>query len=307
MTPNLKPEVSICIVSWNVADDLRACLASLQRQDNSPTAEIIVVDNNSSDDTMTMLENEFREVITIANPENRGFAAATNQALQRSRGRYLLMLNPDTLVPADGLSSLVQFADTHPKAGIIAPKLLNPDGSLQYSCRRLPTLTAAIFRNTLFGKLFPRARSAADYVMSEWDHDSVREVDWASGACLLIRRETYEQLGPLDEGFRWGSEDVDYCVRAHKAGWQVLYTPQPAITHAIGRSSDQAVVRTIITAHRSMYRLHAKHFARNPLIKPAIWGGLWLRAGLLIADWRVRQAISVVRAWFKRLGRGVGP
>lgn len=306
MTPNPKPEVSVCIVSWNVADDLRACLQSLHSQDDSPTLEIIVVDNNSGDGTVEMLEGDFPEVITIANTENRGFAAATNQALERGGGRYLMMLNPDTLVPAGALGSLVRFAEAHPEAGIVAPKLVNPDGSLQYSCRRFPTLTAAIFRNTLLGRLFPRARSAADYVMSDWDHNSVREVDWASGACIFIRRETYEQIGPLDEGFRWGSEDVDYCLRARQAGWKVLYTPEPAITHAIGRSSDQAVMRTIITAHRSMYRLHAKHFARNPLVKPVIWAGLWMRAGLLIADWRVRQAATITRGWFRRRRRGGG-
>ena len=304
MTPNPEPEVSVCIVSWNVADDLRACLESLYAQEDDPTVEIIVVDNNSSDGTVAMLESEYPKVITIVNSENRGFAAATNQALARGGGHYLMMLNPDTVVPAGGLGALVRFAEAHPEAGIIAPKLLNPDGSLQYSCRRFPTLTAAIFRNTMLGRLFPKARSAADYIMSDWDHDSVREVDWASGACMLIRRESYEEIGPLDEGFRWGSEDVDYCLRARGAGWQVLYTPEPAIIHAIGRSTDQAVVRTIITAHRSMYRLHAKHFARSPLAKPVIWVGLWVRASLLIADWRVRQAVSIARAWLKRLTRG---
>lgn len=294
-----RPEVSICIVSWNVAEDLRACLQSLRAQENPVATEVIVVDNASGDDTVRMLAEEFAEVITLLNPENRGFAAATNQALAGARGQYLMMLNPDTVVPPDAIGRLVEVAEAHPEAGIVAPKLVYPDGSLQYSCRRFPTITAAIFRNTFLGALFPKARAAADYVMADWDHDSVRAVDWASGAALLIRRELYQQIGPLDEGFRWGSEDVDYCLRAHQAGWPVLYTPQPVIVHAVGRSSDQAIVPTITTAHHSMYRLYSKHFARNPLSRALVGVGIWLRARVLIGSWRIRQAISLAHTRFR--------
>jgi GT2 family glycosyltransferase len=300
MTRDPELEVSVCIVTWNVAADLRACLQSLRAQEGSPAAEVIVVDNASTDDTVHMLEHEFPEVITIRNAGNRGFAAATNQALERARGRYLMMLNPDTVVPADALGRIVEVADDSPQAGIVAPRLVYPDGSLQYSCRRFPTITAAIFRNTLLGSLFPRARAAADYVMADWDHATVREVDWASGAAIAIRRQLYEQIGPLDEGFRWGSEDVDYCLRARQAGWGVLYTPEPVIVHAVGRSSDQAVVRSIITAHHSMYRLYSKHFARNPLSRLLVWIGIWLRASLLITTWWARRGLSLASAWLRR-------
>lgn len=273
-------DLSIVIVSWNVSRDLAACLESL-RANTSVKAEIIVVDNASTDDTGEMLAR-FPEVTAVMNPENRGFAAANNQGLRIAGGRYLLLLNPDTIVPSRGLAALLGFAEAHPEAGVIGPRLLNPDGSLQYSCRRFPTIRAAMFRHTFLGRLFPHVASMREYLMADWDHATPREVDWVSGACMLIRRQAYEQVGELDQGFYWGSEDVDYCFRIHAAGWQVLYTPQPAITHAIGRSTDQAIIATIIRTHRSMHRLYTRHLARGLAARALVSVGIWLRAALLI-------------------------
>lgn len=294
--PESSPDVSVCIVSWNVAGDLRACLESLRAQHTPPSFEVIVADNASSDDTVPMVRADFPEVRLIVNDENLGFARATNQTLAAAHGRYLLMLNPDTILPPDALARLVEAADTRPEAGIVAPRLVYPDGSLQYSCRRFPTITAAIFRNTFLGRLFPHARSAECYVMADWDHDSLRTVDWASGACLLIRREAYEQVGPLDESFIFGSEDVDYGLRMRQAGWQVLFTPATTVVHAVGRSSSQAVVPTIVRSHRGMFRLYAKHFARNPITRALVWLGVWLRAVALIVSWELRRSLTLLGA-----------
>lgn len=284
-----RPRLSIVIVSWNVSRDLAVCLDSL-RANAEAGFEVTVVDNASHDDTLSMLQR-YPEVRVIANAVNRGFAAANNQGLAVGKGEYLLMLNPDTVVPAGALSQLLAFADAHPEAGIVGPRLLNPDGTLQASCRRFPTVQAAIIRHTFLERLLPHAASTREYLMSEWDHQSPREVDWVSGACMLIRRSAWEQVGALDEGFYWGSEDVDYCFRMHQAGWTVLYAPQPVITHAIGRSTTQVIVPTIIRTHRSMQRLYAKHLARSWLARVAVTAGVWLRAGLLIAafhlaNWR---------------------
>jgi len=285
------PDVSVCIVSWNVADDLRACLESIRAQQTPPTWEVIVADNASSDDSVPMIREHFPEVTLIVNERNLGFARATNQTLRAARGRYLMMLNPDTVLQPDCLAKLVAVADTHPEAGIVAPRLVYPDGSLQYSCRRFPTIAAAVYRNTVFGRLFPGARPAAEYIMEDCDHDTEHDVDWASGACLLIRREAYAQVGELDEGFVWGSEDVDYCLRMHRAGWSVLYSPVTDVVHAVGRSTNQAVVPTIVRTHRGMCRLYAKHFAPNALAKALVWVGVWLRASLLIVSWEARRLI----------------
>lgn len=296
----MKPEIplSIIIVSWNVCKDLEVCLESL-RHNADVSYEIIVIDNASSDETLSMLKN-YPEVHVIANETNRGFAAANNQGLQRARGAWLLLLNPDTIVPQGALQALLDFAQAHPEAGIIGPRLLNPDGSLQYSCRRFPTVLAGMFRHTFLGRLFPRAKSMRDYLMCEWAHDEPKEVDWLSGAAMLINRRAYEQIGGLDEGFYWGSEDVDYCYRMHQAGWKVLYTPQPAIIHKVGRSSDQAIIPTIIRTHRSMQRLYNKHMGRNFLQRTIVGLGIWMRAGLLLTTVWLRMQLHKWRSRRKR-------
>jgi GT2 family glycosyltransferase len=295
--PEQQPDITVCIVNWNVREDLRRCLDSLAcvAEGSSPVStQIIVVDNASVDGSVEILRHDFPHVQLIANADNRGFARANNQAFEHARGRYVLMLNPDTIVPPGGLAKLVAFGDAHPASGAVGPKLLNTDGSLQHSCRRFPTIAAALFRNTMLGALFPRALAAQVYLMADFDHMHEAEVEWVSGACLMLRREALAQVVGLDEGFFWGSEDVDLCWRLHKAGWKVTYTPEPQVVHAIGRSTDQAVVPTIVRAHRGMYRLYSKHLAHNPFSRGLVWLGVWLRAGLLILSWELR------RAWYPR-------
>jgi GT2 family glycosyltransferase len=282
--------LSIIIVSWNVQADLRVCLDSLKANSDTPH-EVIVIDNASRDGTLEMLRTDFPAVHLIANANNRGFAAANNQGLAVATGEYLMLLNPDTIVPAGALATLLTFAREHPEAGAVGPRLLNSDGSLQHSCRRFPTVRAALFRHTLLGRLFPNAHWMREYLMCDWGHDEPREVDWVSGAALLINRRAFEQIGGLDESFYWGSEDVDYGFRLHRAGWKVLYTPQPAITHAIGRSTDQAIIATIIRTHRSMQRLYSKHLARNPITRALVTLGIWIRAGLMIVAVWIRLRV----------------
>ncbi len=282
-------DVSVCIVSWNVWEDLHTCLVSLFGGGNQASFEVIVVDNNSSDGTPAQLVAKFPQVRLIVNPDNRGFAAACNQAIAVSRGRYCFLLNPDTIVPPNGLDELVRFADDYPKAGVIGPRLVYPDGSLQYSCRRFPTVSAAIFRGTFLEPLIPGAKSVRYYLMSDWDHSEARQVDWVSGAAMLIRRELLEDIGLLDEGFFWGSEDVDFCLRAHQAGWEVVYTPNPEIIHAVGHSAQQVELSTLLHTHQSMYRLYRKHWSRWWGSRWLIWLGIWLRAGVLMGQWLVRR------------------
>jgi GT2 family glycosyltransferase len=274
-------DLSICIVSWNVAGDLRRCLASIRAQRGAPRFETIVVDNASADGSAEMVRREFPEARLIALDRNRGFAAGNNVALAEAAGRYLLLLNPDCVLPADALQKLVAFADSRPEAGLVGPKLVYPDGRLQYSCRRFPTLKAAVFRDTVLGRLWPRARAPGTYLMADWDHNEVREVDWLSGACLLAR-----------------AEDVDWAFRMKAAGWRVLYTPEPVVTHAVGRSTDQVAVRTVLRTHRSMFRLYRKHLCRSPLLLPLVWCGVWLRAFVILAEQFARRVIVRARRPF---------
>lgn len=298
---NRQRRLCVVIVSWNVQRDLRACLDSVYSGNVGVDFEVVVIDNASSDGTVEMVRDEFPQVRLIDNDYNAGFAGGNNQGLRVVAADYYLLLNPDTVVPAHAFERLLDFADAHPEAGLVGPKLLNVDGSLQYSARRFPTVSAALFRNTAIGRWFPNASSPGHYLMTDWDHDSARQVDWLSGACLLIRHLALAEVGDLDEGFFWGSEDVDYGFRMHKAGWEVWYTPEPAIVHAIGQSTSQAVLQTIIRTHRSMRRLYAKHLARNPFSRALVSVGIWLRAGVLMVSHMNRAAVARVR--FVLLGK----
>jgi GT2 family glycosyltransferase len=257
-------DVSIVIVNWKTRDELQACLSSLSPFD-STIVEIIVVDNASNDGSVEMVQSEFPNVHIIANPANFGFAKAANIGITASQGRYILLLNPDTKAQPNLLPPLIQFADENPDIGIIGPKILNPDGSLQYSCRRFPSIIAAAFRNTFLGKLFPRNPYTRDYLMAEWDHSEVKDVDWVSGAAMFVRRKLLNEIGLLDERFYMYCEDVDLAFRAWKHGWRVTYYPHVSVTHTIGRSSDRCPNRMIIEFHKSMYRLYSKHYAPTPL------------------------------------------
>ena len=300
----------MCIVSWNARDDLRACLRSLPDAAAKHIIETVVVDNASTDGSPEMVASEFPDVCLLRSPINEGFGAGNNRALAGLDARYALLLNSDALPHPGALDELIRFADTRPAAriGIIGPKVLNPDGSIQYSCRRFPTFAAGLFRNVYLGRLFPGNKPAADYLMQDFDHAQIRDVDWVSGCALLIRRECLEEIGPLDaETFFMYCEDIDWCLRAHQAGWRVAYYPGAVVTHAIGRSSDKAAERMIIEHHRSMWRFYKKHrafFAPSvpPLLRPLVPVGIFLRVAVRILRRRIIN--PPINALLRLLGRG---
>ncbi len=292
-------DLSVCIVTWNARDDLRRCLQSLVASKQHISCEVIVIDNASTDDSAKMVADEFPQARLIVNPTNIGFARANNQALREARGKYVLLLNPDTIVHGDALERLVAWMEQNPDVGAAGPRLLNSDGSLQYSCRAFPTLGAGFFRQTPLGALFPRNRFVRQYLMTDWDHTVEREVDWLSGAALMVRRDVLESVGLLDEDFYMYCEDVDWCYRMHQRGWRVCYVPHAVITHAIGGSSNKCQARMIVERHKSMWRYYFKHHGRgaSALLLPVVFLGLCVRAvGALT---RLAYNLSVT-AWRKR-------
>lgn len=304
-------DLSVILLNWNTRDDLLRALASITRAPRPvamgaggaepPTVEILVVDNASTDGSAERVREAFPSARLIVNPVNLGFSAGNNVGIQAAKGRYLFLLNPDTVVHDNALETLVAFADGRPEAGIVGAKLLNGDGSLQASCRTFPTLVNGFFRDTPLGRLFPKNRFNRDYLMKDWDHNSPREVDWVSGAAMLLRRETLEEIGGLDESFFMYCEDVDVCYRAKHHGWKVLYCPDAVITHLIARASDQNVAAMLVERHRSMYRFFRKHYAAttNPFVWPLVVAGLVTRAGALVVKNRVdrwRQAAALQRS-----------
>lgn len=282
-------ELSITICSWNTQSDLRDCLRSLEGVRAETSFEVIVVDNNSEDGSPDMVAAEFPWVNLQRMPQNLGFTGGHNHALSLRKGRHALLLNSDTIVHAGALSTLMSYLNANPDVGVLGPKLLNPDGTLQLSCRKFPRPTAALFRNTPLGKLFPNNPFTRDYLMSDWGHDSPREVDWVSGAALVARQELIEKIGTLDPNYFMYCEDVDYCFRCGKAGFKVVYLPTAVITHAIGRSTDKAPNRMIGRFHRSMLRFYVKNMLPElpSLFRPFAYAGaafaIGFRASLFIA------------------------
>lgn len=249
-----------------------------------------MVDNASSDGSREWISERCSWAKIIVNPKNIGFGAGNNRGIPYAQGEYVLFLNSDTLVTEGALNRLVDFGNQHPDIGVIGPRLLNSDGSLQFSCRRFPNLGAGFFRNTPLGRLFPNNRYTRNYLMNDWGHDSERDVDWLSGAALMIRRTLLGKLDGFDERFYMYCEDVDLCYRAHKEGWRVTYFPYAEIYHRIGRSSDKVPTRMTWFFHQSMYLFYKKHYARNTfiLLRPFIIPGLIARASgqLLRYKWR---------------------
>ncbi len=260
-------DLSVVIVNWNVRELLRRCLRSVlaSQRLSGLAAEVIVVDNASSNGSTEMVKEEFPQVRLIANEENLGFTRANNQGIVASEGRYILLLNPDTEVLGDALGAMVEYMDAHPDVGALGPMLLNPDGSVQSSRRRFPTLATAFLESTVFQwELSRDNRVLRRYYVFDRPDDEVQEVDWVTGACILMRREAIEEVGPLDEGFFMYSEELDWCRRAKERGWKVIYLPEAKVVHYGGKSSEQVVPFRHIQFQRSKIIYFRKHYGLWP-------------------------------------------
>jgi N-acetylglucosaminyl-diphospho-decaprenol L-rhamnosyltransferase len=257
-------DLSVVILSWNVRNLLRQCLQSVfsdgkpMGERRSLLTEVIVVDNASSDDSADMVRAEFPLARLIVNAANRGYTGGNNDGIAAAAGRYVLILNPDAQVVGDALATLVEYADAQPDVGVVGPQLLNPDGSIQSSRRRFPTLATGLFESTWLQSLAPRSVLSSYYVQDRPD-DVTQEVDWLVGACLLVRREVIQQVGALDEGFFMYSEELDWCRRIKQAGWKVVYLPAAQVIHHIGKSSDQVAAQRHIYFQTSKVRYFRKH------------------------------------------------
>lgn len=280
------PGVSIIILSWNVRDLLRQCLSSLPL--NSPDIEIIVVDAASSDDSVEMVRAEFVRaefpaVRMIASDENLGYTRGNNLGLRAATGRYALILNPDTEVVGDAIPQMLAYMDAHPRIGALGPQLLYPDGTVQSTRRRFPSLATGFFESTWFQPLAPR-RLLDHYYARDLPDDAIGEVDWVVGAALLVRREAYEQVGGFDEGYFMYSEEMDWCRRMKAAGWQVVYFPPACIVHHEAKSSAQVPAATHIRFNSSKVRYFRK--CHGPLAAEALrWFLLANFACQLVLEW----------------------
>ena len=276
-------ELSIIIVSYKSLDWVVKCLGALTADSAGLETEMLVIDNDSRDGAAETLRARFPRVRVQVNFENLGFARAVNQGIAATRGEFVLLMNPDCEVRPGATAALAGFLRAHPRTAIAAPRILNPDGSLEYSARSFPDpLTFMFNRYSLLTRLFPGNRWSRRYLLSDWDHASVRDVDWVSGACMLVRRAAIEQVGPMDEAFFMFNEDVDWCRRMNQAGWSVDYVPDAVVVHHIGASRREVSNRVILERHRGMIHYFRKHH-RAPAWLDALTAFLIMaRARLLV-------------------------
>lgn len=288
-------DVSLITVNWNAADVLVECLRKTLPELGAVGGECIIVDNGSAAGELELLRREFPGVEFIANPGNLGFARAVNQGIERSRGRYLLLLNPDAFLAEGSLRRLVSYLDAEPRVGIIGPRIVNPDGSPQGSARAFPRMLTGLFgRTSLLSRLFPHNPLTRRQVLNlRASGEGPRPVDWVSGACMFLRRAVLEKVGPLDERFFLYWEDADICWRARAGGWQTVYHPQAEATHLVGACSGRAPVRSLAAFHRSAYRFYRAHVtgsAWHPLNAVAL-AGLSLRFSALLG-WQLARRFA---------------
>jgi hypothetical protein len=260
------PDLSIVIVNWNVKDLLERCLQSLLRSDGL-TTEIIVVDSASADGSPQMVREKFPQVRLIASAQNLGYAGGNNAGARVAQGRYMFLLNPDTIVKPGALTTLVDYLEEHPAAGAVGPQLLWPDGTIQSSRRAFPTLGTLFWESTLLGQWFPHNRHIRRYHMTDRSPDETQLVDWVVGAAILTRREVWAQVGPLDEEFFMYFEETDWFQRSAACGWQTHYLPSAQIIHYEGQSSGQVVTARTLRFQRSKIRYAHKYFGER-------WAGL---------------------------------
>jgi N-acetylglucosaminyl-diphospho-decaprenol L-rhamnosyltransferase len=259
-------KLSVIIVNHNGKDFLGQCLTSLYASGSDLNFETIVVDNHSGDGSSIMVRRDFPQVCVIENGENLGFARANNIGMAMAEGEYILLLNSDTKVIGDALTQLILFLDKHPEAAVVTGRLVFPDFRDQGVARTFPTPLNALFgRRSILTKIFPNNRYSQRYLVSlTHTSDEPFEVDWVSGACLMVRREVIQEIGSLDERFWMYWEDADICFRIKQRGWKVYCVPMAVVIHYEGRSvSRSASRRCIIEFNRSAYRYYRKHYIRS--------------------------------------------
>jgi N-acetylglucosaminyl-diphospho-decaprenol L-rhamnosyltransferase len=279
-----RPDMSILLVCWNNKDYLEPCLRSLYDADLSCSFDVLVVDNGSKDGSQDMLHEKFPEVKIIQNNFNAGLSHATNQGIEATNGRYVLLLNNDTIVNRHALDSMVQFLEKTPDAGAVGGQLLNPDGSYQAGGSNFPSLHEEFLITTRLGALFvpsyPDIKPAKD----------IRQVDWIGSACLLVRREVFDKIGVLDETYFIYGDEADLQFRIKKAGWKVYYLPDVTTIHYGGRSMDRWKRRKMVYRGKMLFFKKNYDLLRYGLLKVMVAGLtlakllFWLLANLLGRD-----------------------
>ncbi len=296
-------KLSVIIVSYNVRDFLQQCLSSVKRASENIDCEVIVIDNNSDDDSRTMVSSLFPEVKLIRNTFNAGYAKACNLAIEKSSGEFILILNPDTIISEDSLRKSIEFMETFSEAGALGAMMIDGNGKyLRESKRSFPSPLTSFFKMTGLSRLFPHSPFFSKYYMEHIDRNETAEVEVLTGAFMFLRRDTIIKTGLFDENFFMYGEDIDLSYRIIKTGYKIYYCPEIKIIHFKGESSRKSPVSSIIYFYKAMLVFARKHFSEKDILlfhlilKPAIylhWSASMIRKALLSILPLLADAITV--------------
>jgi GT2 family glycosyltransferase len=292
-------DISIIIVSWNTRDLLRDCLRSIVEQMGELSFEIFVIDNASTDGSVDMVRAEFPCVRLIANDQNRGFAAANNQGIRLAKGRYILLLNPDTIILDSAIFRCVHYADAHADVGIVGCQVLEDEHHVQQTCFSFHDPWNLFLTQSGLSKAFPNSRLFGRPELGWWARDCEQDVDVISGMFMLVRREGIEQVGLLDESYFVYAEEADWCYRFFRAGWRRVFTPCAQIIHLDGgsKSTSQVSVKMFVQLQKSIMIYHRKNLGFLPwlaakliyVISNLVRAALWFFLALVRRDPGLRR------------------
>jgi len=274
--------VAVVIVNYQSYEELHGCLASIERACGS--VSVVVVDHESDADAANLLSQQFPDVQLRRVAGNYGFAAGVNNGVRATSSRFLLLLNPDCVLEPEAVCRLAEWLEGHPDVAVAGPRIRNADGTIQPSARRFPDFTTAVAgRSSWLTRVLPGNPISRRNLPARGPADTTPvDVDWVSGACMCIRRDAFEAVGGLDEGFFLYWEDADFCRRLKHAGWRTMYIPTAGAVHVGGRSSRHAADASLEAFHRSAYRLYRKHAGpAAQLLAPLVYAGLRLRLAFM--------------------------
>lgn len=277
------PHISIIIINWNTRDILLECLKSIDAERSGPSTEVILVDNGSEDRSVEAVRERFPAVRIIENGENLGFAKANNIGIGCARGRYLCFVNSDVLLRPACMGTLFSFAESNPAIGLIGPRILYPNLSLQNSCRRFPSLWTSFVKTFALDHVFQKSSLFSGEHMEYFSHDQTIDTDYVAGCFMMVRREAIDSVGPMDERFFIYSEEVDWCKRMWAKGWRVTFYPKAEVIHHHGSSSSRETGRFDLERQKALLAYWKKHHG-------------WIAQAVNIALVGLRSALRIVAA-----------
>jgi len=285
------PEVSIVIVNWNTGPLLRDCVRSLIEGNADVPYALIVVDNASRDNSVQLLLSAYPDITLLQNQHNEGFARANNRGFAYCKAPFVLLLNPDTRLSNGALRRMRILLAEHQAWGCVGAQAVDAAGTLQWTCYHFPTLRSEFYELFWLSKFFPRNRFFGRYLMSYWDHRTLREVDWVSGVCVMFRREILDRVGAFDEQYFLYGEDMEWCYRVRKKGYRIMYAPDVLITHYQGSSSDQVPIESLREKYTGRLRFFKTHY------QAVAFCGLQV---IYVCGFLLRAFVSCMLLWFPR-------